>query len=331
MELEQQPEDCGTTMINNESFPPQEEGRFYLTEGGTETELMYKHGFDLPHFAMFPLLDDPKALSKMKDMFRSYLDVAAKHNFCALMGGLDYRASPDWGELLGYSPAGLSDANLQSIEFLREISSEYSSQIPQTLIQGLIGPRGDAYERNETITEGEAEDYHAIQLETLKKAGVDSALAITFNNIPESIGVARAAAKIGVPLAISLTLDSDSKLHSGQSLADAITAIDQATDQSPEYFLINCSHPFEFEPAIEPGNWVKRVRGVRPNASKMEKMALCEIGHLEDGDPEELGELCGDLARRYPHMDIWGGCCGTWDNHLNEIAKNVKLAGNSFS
>jgi methionine synthase I (cobalamin-dependent) len=58
----------------------------------------------------------------------------------------------------------------------------------------------------------------------------------------------------------------------------------------------------------------------------MDKMALCQIGHLEDGDPKELGRLCGDLARQYPHMDIWGGCCGTWDNHLNEIAKNVKAA-----
>ena len=313
-------------MVSAKSFPRRQEGRVYLSEGGTETEFMYKHGFELPHFAMFPLLDNPKAVSKMREMFRSYLEVAAKHKTCALMGGLDYRASPDWGEMLGYSPAGLADANLQSIEFLREIADEYSSRIPETLIQGLIGPRGDAYERNETITESEAEDYHAVQLETLKKADVDLALAITFNNIPESVGVARAAARIGVPLAISLTLDSNSKLSSGQSLVEAITTIDKRTDQSPEFYAINCSHPFEFEPAMEPGDWVKRVRGVRPNASKMDKMALCQIGHLEDGDPVELGVLCGDLARRYPHMDVWGGCCGTWSNHLNEIAKNVLAA-----
>jgi methionine synthase I (cobalamin-dependent) len=34
----------------------------------------------------------------------------------------------------------------------------------------------------------------------------------------------------------------------------------------------------------------------------------------------------GDLARRYPHLDIWGGCCGTWDTHLDEIARNVRAA-----
>jgi len=310
-------------MNSHHSFPSQKEGRFYLTEGGTETELMYKHGFELPHFAMFPLLENPEATSRMKEMFRSYLEVAAKHKTYALMGGLDYRASPDWGKLLGYSPEGLAEANLQSIEFLREIAKEYTSEIPGILIQGLIGPRGDAYQRNTTITENEAEDYHSVQLETLRKSNVDLALAITFNNIPESVGVARAAAKIGVPLAISLSLDSTSKLNSGPTLVEAITTIDKETDQSPEFYLINCSHPVEYEPAIEPGDWISRVRGVRPNASKMEKLALCKIGHLEEGNPVELGQLCGDLAGRYPHMDIWGGCCGTWNNHLDEIAKNV--------
>lgn len=312
-------------MNQKKTFPTQNDGRFYLTEGGTETELMYKYGFDLPEFAMFPLLENPDAVAKMKEMFRSYLDVAAKHDFCALMGGLDYRASPDWGSLLGYSPQALSDANLQSIEFLRDLSSEYRRDIPDILIQGLIGPRGDAYERNETITESEAEDYHSVQLETLKVADVDLALAITFNNIPESIGVARAAAKIGVPIAISLTLDRNSELHHGQSLADAIYTIDKQTDQAPEFYSINCSHPIEYEPAIDSGEWIKRVRGVRPNASKADKMELCQIGHLEEGDPVELGQLCGDLSNRYPHMDIWGGCCGTWSKHLDEIAKNIRV------
>lgn len=310
-------------MISIKKFPQQEEGRYYLTEGGTETELMYKYGFDLPQFAMFPLLDNRDAVSKMREMYRSYLDVVAKHGMCALMGGLDYRASPDWGELLGYSPKSLADANHQSIEFLREIADEYVSDIPEILIQGLIGPRGDAYKRNDKITESEAEDYHSIQLETLKAADVDLALAITFNNIPESIGVARAAARIGVPLGISLSLDSTSKLNSGPSLAEAITTIDEATKHSPEFYSINCSHPMEYEPAIDNGEWINRLRGVRPNASKMEKIALCEIGHLEEGDPVELGKLCGNLAQRYPHMDIWGGCCGTWDKHLDQIAKNL--------
>ena len=310
-------------MSDIQTFPAQQEGRIYLTEGGTETEVMYKYGFELPEFAMFPLLDNPDAVATMRQMYRSYLDVVAKHGVCALMGGLDYRASPDWGKLLGYSAEALCEANLACIDFLNELATEYRSDIPEILIQGLIGPRGDAYEQNKTISENEAEDYHSVQLETLKKANVDLALAATFNNIPESIGVARAAQKIGVPLGISLSLDSSSKLNSGPRLAEAVTRIDTETDQSPAFYSVNCSHPLEYEPALEPGDWINRVRGVRPNAAKMDKIALCSLGHLEDGDPVELGGQLGDLARRYPHMDIWGGCCGTWSVHLDEIAKNV--------
>ena len=84
-------------------FPTQRPGVNYLTEGGQETELMYKHGFELPEFALFPLLDDPSAVGVLKDMYRSYLDTAARHGFGALMGGLDYRASPGWAARLGHS------------------------------------------------------------------------------------------------------------------------------------------------------------------------------------------------------------------------------------
>jgi len=52
-------------------------------------------------------------------------------------------------------------------------------------------------------------------------------------------------------------------------------------------------------------------------------MELCEIGHLEDGDPVDLGQRMGALAR-CPHIDIFDGCCGTWDRHLNEIAGNIR-------
>lgn len=67
-----------------------------------------------------------------------------------------------------------------------------------------------------------------------------------------------------------------------------------------------------------------RVRSLRPNAAKMDKVGLCTLGHLEVGDARELGGEMGALAGRYPHIDIWGGCCGTWESHLDEIARNVR-------
>jgi S-methylmethionine-dependent homocysteine/selenocysteine methylase len=127
-----------------------------------------------------------------------------------------------------------------------------------------------------------------------------------------------------VPIYISFTLDGTNKLKSGPSLREAIEAVDaEAGDLRPDFYGVNCSHPFEFMPALEPGDWIERVRSFRPNAAIMDKISLCKIGHLEEGDPVELGQLMGQLALHYPHIDVWGGCCGTWEKHLTEIAHNV--------
>ena len=42
-------------------------------------------------------------------------------------------------------------------------------------------------------------------------------------------------------------------------------------------------------------------------------------------DLAALGRLMGELATRYPHVELWGGCCGTWDKHLKQIVRQVKL------
>jgi len=46
------------------SQTPFRPGLKYLAEGGQETEPMYGHGFVLPQFAMFPLLDDASAVGR---------------------------------------------------------------------------------------------------------------------------------------------------------------------------------------------------------------------------------------------------------------------------
>ena len=307
-------------------FPPPRADVFYLTEGGQETELMYKHGHELPEFAMYPLLDDARAVADLTAMYTRVLEVAAAHGFVALIGGLDYRASPDWAEKLGISPAGLVEYQLRSIEFLRDVARPFAGQIPQVLIAGIVGPRGDAYGRDRTISADEAEDYHGVQLSTLRQAGADLVSAMTFNNLAEAVGVARAAARAGLPLSLSFMVDPSGRLTTGPTLQEAIEAVDAQTgDARPDFYGINCSHPVEFEPALHPsGPWLERLRSLRPNASMAEKQALCQIGHLEAGEPASLGPQVGAVVRRLPNVDVLGGCCGTWDDHLRAIAQDVQ-------
>jgi len=309
------------------TFPDQVAGLNYLTEGGQETEVMYRHGFDLPEFAMFPLLDQPEAVEVVRAMYSAVLDTAVRHGFGVLLGGLDYRASPDWAGLIGYEPEALDNMQIRSIDFLREVSEPYRERLPDLRIAGIVGPRGDAYQVNPTITAEESAEYHSVQLASLARAGVDLVEAMTFNNVDEAVGLAWAAASVDLPLSVSFCLDSDHRLNAGPSLREAVEAVDSvAGDARPAFYGINCSHPFEFLPAIEPGEWFQRVRCLRPNAAAADKISLCTLGHLEEGDPVELGALMGQLAAQHPHIDIWGGCCGTWDKHLDEIARNVTEA-----
>lgn len=236
------------------------------------------------------------------------------------MGGLDYRASPDWASKLGMSPEELVEFQLRSIAFLREVAKPFEGRLPGLLIAGVVGPRGDAYDRNHAITADEAEEYHGVQIATLHEAGVDLVSAMTFTSIDEGVGVARAAAKAGLPLPLSYMISAD-----GPTLKETVEAVDeQAGDARPDFYGINCSHPVEFEPALVPGPWLERIRSLRPNASMKEKVALCRIGHLESGDPAALGADMAAIARRLPNVDVLGGCCGTWDDHLDEIARNLR-------
>jgi S-methylmethionine-dependent homocysteine/selenocysteine methylase len=306
-------------------FPQQRDGVYYLTEGGQETELMYKHGHELPEFALYPLLDDKAAMADLTDMYTRYLEVAAAHRLIPLVGGLDYRASPDWAGKLGISAEGLVDYQLRSIQFLRDVAEPFRSQVDEILFVGCVGPRGDAYGEDRTITADEAEDYHSVQIETLRRAEVDLVGAMTFNNVPEAVGVARAAARAGLPLSMSFMVDAAGRILTGPTLKEAIEAVDEeAGDARPDFYGINCSHPIEFEPALVAGSWLQRLRSLRPNASTTEKQSLCTIGHLDAGDPTLLGLQMGAIAERLPHVDIWGGCCGTWDDHLSAIAHELR-------
>jgi homocysteine S-methyltransferase len=308
-------------------FPRQREGVLYLTEGGQETELMYKHGHALPEFALYPLLDDASAMADLRVMYTRYLEVAAAYGMVALLGGLDYRASPDWAGKLGISLAGLRDFQLRAIDFLRDVASPFTGRVPEVMYAGIVGPRGDAYGQDRTITADEAADYHAVQLATLKEAGVDLVSAMTFNSVPEAVGLSRAAASYGLPLSVSFMVDPSGRLLTGFTLQNAIQAVDeQAGDAQPDFYGINCSHPDEFQPALTPGPWLQRVRSLRPNSSKADKQSLCTIGHLESGDPDALGRQIGALSRRLTHVDVFGGCCGTWDDHLRAIAEELRPA-----
>jgi hypothetical protein len=41
---------------------------------------------------------------------------------------------------------------LRAIDFLREVARLYDGQVPALMYAGIVGPHGDAYDTNQTIT-----------------------------------------------------------------------------------------------------------------------------------------------------------------------------------
>jgi S-methylmethionine-dependent homocysteine/selenocysteine methylase len=302
---------------------PQQAGRLMATGGGFETWMQYVDGFKLRHFCGFELLNDARGVSCLKDYHRKLVEAAVANGFGMINEGLHYRASRDWGELTGFSRESLAEINVRGIEFYRDFAREYASPDTPMLVGGAIGPRGDAYNVGRVPDAAEAEDYHSQQILTFRAAGADLVTAMTFSSVEEAIGLARAAKAADMPVIISFLVAPGGRLKGGESLEEAITRVDAATGNAPEYFMINCTHPTEFELGLTPGAWTTRLGGFMPNAVAMETLDLCKLGHLEDGDPEELGAQMAVLARRFPHINVWGGCCGTDGRHIGQIARQV--------
>ncbi|CAN5176853.1 hypothetical protein BH10PSE17_BH10PSE17_05820 [soil metagenome] len=173
------------------------------TAGGFETWMQYVDGFELRHFCGFELLDDARGVSCLKDYHRKVVEAAVANGFGMINEGLHYRASRDWGDLIGLSREALAEINIRGIEFYRDFAREYGSPDTPMLVGGAIGPRGDAYNVGRTPDEAEAEDYHAEQILTLRDAGADQITAMTFSSVAEAIGLARAAKSADMPVVIS--------------------------------------------------------------------------------------------------------------------------------
>jgi S-methylmethionine-dependent homocysteine/selenocysteine methylase len=180
-----------------------------------------------------------------------------------------------------------------------------------------MGPRGDGYDPGKLMSAREAADYHGWQIGIFREEGVDFVSAFTLTNVNEALGIARAARLTGVPCVISFTLETDGRLPTGERLGEAIETVDRETGDGPIYYMINCAHPTHFADALDGGSdWIKRLRGIRANSSSKSHAELDNSPELDIGNPNELGAQYAELLRRFPHINVLGGCCGTDHRHI---------------
>jgi S-methylmethionine-dependent homocysteine/selenocysteine methylase len=303
---------------------PQLDGGIFLTDGGIETSLIYDEGLDLPDFAAFVLIDDPVGRPALERYFRSYVEIAVRDRRGIVLETPTWRANPDWGARLGYGPEQLRAVNLAAVQLLARVRDDYGAADSAVVLSGCLGPRGDGYVAGELMTPDEAARYHALQVGAFADSAAGLVTAITMTYSAEAIGVVRAAIAVDLPVVVSFTVETDGRLPSGETLREAVEAVDAATDAAAAYFMVNCAHPTHFSHVLEPGAaWTARLGGVRANASRMSHAELDEATELDAGDPVELAGHYRDLVADLPHLRVLGGCCGTSDKHIDAISTAV--------
>jgi S-methylmethionine-dependent homocysteine/selenocysteine methylase len=234
-----------------------------------------------------------------------------------------YRANPDWVVKIGYTLGDLQVIHNTAIEELEDLRNEFEDNNFKVPISVCIGPRGDGYVPSNIMTSEEAEEYHSSQIKVVSNTNADLVSALTINYNEEATGIVNAAKKHNIPVVISYTVETDGNLPSGQSLKDAISSLDKATNNYVSYYMINCAHPEHFKGVLNANeSWSKRIKGLRANASNKSHAELDESETLDIGNKEELAKDYCDLRKHLPNLSIIGGCCGTDSTHLESICES---------
>ncbi len=303
------------SIINSTSF---------LTDGGLETDFIFNKKIDLPHFAAFTLVENPKYIDTLANYYKEYMDIAKRNNTGFILESPTWRANPDWAYKLGYSKNDLINVNKTAIKQLKKLKESYKNDINTIFISGQLGPRGDGYQIDNAMSIDEAANYHSLQINAFNDAGTDFITAITMTYINEALGITKSAMAAKIPAVISFTVETDGHLPSGESIEEAIAKIDKITDSYPLYYMINCAHPTHFIDKLENNaEWKSRIQGIRANASCKSHAELDESTELDTGDIIDLGQWHSKLKSQLPKLSVYGGCCGTDASHVNSICQHV--------
>jgi len=110
------------------------------------------------------LLSDPEGREAVAQYLRGFLSLAGRLNAGFILDCQTGKTHPHWADDLGASISELGEANRDAIAFLEDLRFESSDNGQPIVLNGVIGPRGDAYAPEEELTASDAEAYHRTQI-----------------------------------------------------------------------------------------------------------------------------------------------------------------------
>ncbi|MEG0295229.1 MAG: homocysteine S-methyltransferase family protein [Clostridium sp.] len=298
-----------------------------LMEGALAERLKREYNISInDDVALASIIYSQESSEILKRLFGEYIKIANKYNLPIMITTPTRRANKERVLSSQYNKSIIED----NVMFLNGIRESFNSEI---YIGGLMGCRGDAYKADEGLGIDESLDFHFWQAKLFKDANVDFLYAGIMPTIDESIGMAKAMEKTGLPYIISFMIREDGKLIDGTTINDAIVRIDKETENCPICYMTNCIHPdIVYNALSQPFNKTKivkrRFRGIQANAACLSPEELDNSCNLISSDPSSLAVSMMELHKEFS-FKIFGGCCGTNERYIEEIAKEISLVNNN--
>lgn len=267
-----------------------------------------------------PLIYSRASRQALAALYQEYIQIAETGGLPLLVGTPTWRANR---ERVLASDVNHT-VNVDAVRFLQDLVANSNASVA-VKVGGVISCKNDCYLPEQALSVGQAQEFHAWQIEQLAAAGVDYLMAVTLPSVEEATGIALAMQNSGVPYIISFVIGVDGKLLDGTEIDVAMAAIDAVTTVQPFGYFVNCSYPGFLNTASLPNSVFERLIGFQANASSLGHAELEAATDVQAESISEWGELMLQLNTRHG-VKILGGCCGTNGVHLQYLTTSKATA-----
>ena len=304
-----------------ESFIEATKKRVLLFDGAMGTEIQRLN----PKTEDFPDgkdgFNDGLNLSRpewIKQIHRTYLQAGADCIETNTFGSNKFKLAE-----YGYGDNTI-EFNKKAAELAREVCNEFKDK--QRYIIGSMGPSGYLPSSNDPALGetplDEIQQAFMLQAEGLILGGVDALLIETSQDILEvklaieacHMAMEKVAKKVSI--IANVTLDQYGKMLLGTTIQAAYTTV---SNMNIDAFGLNCSTgPHEMTPNVR---WLSEQDLpilVMPNAGMPQNDGGRAVYKMT---PEEIAKALEDFVKKYDHVRMIGGCCGTNPQHIAELRR----------
>jgi 5-methyltetrahydrofolate--homocysteine methyltransferase len=290
--------------MSNKLFKLLEQKPALLLDGATGTNL-FAMGLQSGDSPEFWNVDHPDRIAKH---YRSFIEAGSDVILTNTFGGTSYRLKLHDGQ------DRVAELNIAAAKVLCDEVSKSGREI---VVAGSMGPTGEILEPAGSVTIEEAQAAFAEQATALKEGGVDVLWIETISSIEESHAAIRGASTAGLPIVLTMSIDTNGRTMMGVTAADLVN-LQNELEVPLVAFGTNCGvGAAEVVAAIMNMSKTAKENDIEP---VLVAKGNCGIPEWVDGEISYSGtpELMATYAKLA--MDsgarIIGGCCGTTPRHV---------------